>query len=107
MKQAVFLMIVNEVSADFRVPLSKGKVSISASTTLEKINHRRVALSKDTSHIRDSTSFITGMTHTINYSSGVKNKRLYDKPLLEKVINSLGFGETPKSKRVGKMSMGS
>lgn len=105
MKLAILLLLSSvSVSADHRVLLDKSKVSVSATKTLEKINHRRSKLKRDSQHFREGSQFIHGTSRRIEkYKSGRENEKLYQEPLMTQIMRRLGF-EREKNPRVGVMN---
>ena len=110
---AYYLMLVNllgiDASNDFKVPLERGKHSVSATAHTEAIRQKRKQLKQKAKLMKGSKDLETMMYHNINRETEekVENLGLYKDPLYKRVIDWFNplKAESPNfTKKLGHMS---
>ena len=110
---AYYVMLLNllgtEASKDFKVPLERGKHSVSATAHTDAIRQKRAQLKKKAESMKDSEYLQTMRQHNIkkDVDGQVKNLGLYKDPLYKRVIDFFSPYKAPSpsfSKKLGHMS---
>ena len=110
---AYYVMLVNllgtEASKDFKVPLERGRHSVSATAHTDAIRQKRAQLKKKAENMKDSEYLQTMKHHSIKKDVGgqVKNLGLYKDPLYKRVIDYFSPYKAPSpisGKKLGHMS---